>query len=158
MAETTEPRFTEVVFPFAPVPASRPRVGRWGTYYAKKYSSWRKEAEEVMASLPAMDPVMSGAVGVILRIAVPRPKTTARVYPDGDVDNYEKAIYDAITGAPKSKNLKVWKDDDQIVWSLPVKFYSPVSETRLVIYELGEQLPGPCSVLEVRIDGRSWGL
>ena len=31
-----------------PVPASRPRVTRWGTYYGKNYTRWRKAADDLL--------------------------------------------------------------------------------------------------------------
>jgi Holliday junction resolvase RusA-like endonuclease len=46
---------------------------------------------------------------------VPRPKTTKRLSPRGDVDNYFKTL-DSLNGT-------VWKDDDQIVWAIMVKDY-----------------------------------
>ena len=36
--------------PLNPVPASRPRVSKWGTYYPKRYATWKKDA---LKHLPA---------------------------------------------------------------------------------------------------------
>jgi len=40
---------------------------------------------------------------------VPRPKKTVKLRPSGDVDNYAKGIFDAIT-----QTKGYWEDDDQI--------------------------------------------
>lgn len=94
-----------------PVPASRPRVTRWGTYYAKTYKNWRVQAHDVIPVNPGMP--LEGNLSVDLKIIVTRPKTTKRRNPRGDIDNYAKAILDAITG--EKKNPKGWwNDDDQI--------------------------------------------
>ncbi len=92
--------------PIAPVPASRPRVTRWGTYYGKRYSAFRKEAEKVIDDHYAGTP-LSGALEVVVWFYCTKPKTTKRECPRGDVDNYVKAILDACNG-------KVWEDDTQI--------------------------------------------
>ena len=34
-----------VEFDIVPIPASRPRVTRWATYYGKKYSKFKEEME-----------------------------------------------------------------------------------------------------------------
>ena len=34
----------QLIIPLNPVPASRPRVGRWGVHYAKTYATWMKQA------------------------------------------------------------------------------------------------------------------
>tara|TARA_Y100001938_G_C7834967_1_gene303299 strand:- start:115 stop:495 length:381 start_codon:yes stop_codon:yes gene_type:complete len=93
--------------PIAPVPASRPRVSKWGTYYGKTYSSWRKEAAKVIDGLLENDP-LEGGLEVSLWFFCKKPKTTRREEPRGDVDNYIKAILDSCNG-------KVWVDDDQIL-------------------------------------------
>ncbi len=93
--------------PVAPVPASRPRVTRWGTYYGKNYTQFRKEAEEVMDDLAPGEP-LDGSLEVVVRFFCRKPKTTRRAEPGGDVDNYVKAILDSCNG-------KIWKDDDQIL-------------------------------------------
>jgi Holliday junction resolvase RusA-like endonuclease len=44
---------------------------------------------------------------------------TKRTYPRGDNDNYEKAIWDAVT-----KNKAAWNDDDQIILNITHKRYT----------------------------------
>ena len=93
--------------PIAPVPASRPRVSKWGTYYGKTYSAFRKEAAKVIDAELKNDP-LEGGLEVSLWFFCKKPKTTRREEPRGDVDNYIKAILDSCNG-------KVWVDDDQIL-------------------------------------------
>lgn len=101
--------------PVSPVPASRPRVSRWGTYYAKTYKKFREQAQEVM---PEIQRTFTGPLAVVTEFVVARPKTTKRDYPRGDNDNYEKAGWDAITSADG-----VWEDDDQIVFNTSIKIF-----------------------------------
>jgi Holliday junction resolvase RusA-like endonuclease len=91
-----------------PVPASRPRVSRWGTYYAKTYKNWMREAGEKLAELGTTSKYQ-GPVSVRIEHVVARPKTTDRDFPRGDVDNYAKATLDAVTKAGLA-----WDDDDQV--------------------------------------------
>ena len=93
--------------PIAPVPASRPRVSKWGTYYGKTYSAFRKEAAKVIDAELENDP-LEGGLEVSLWFFCKKPKTTRREEPRGDVDNYIKAILASCNG-------KVWVDDDQIL-------------------------------------------
>ena len=95
-----------------PVPASRPRVTRWGVYYTKTYAAWRKAIHKVLYNNPGR--ALEGNLAVVLTIRVEKPKTTKRDNPRGDLDNYEKAIYDAISGE-KGSPKGYWTDDDQIV-------------------------------------------
>jgi Holliday junction resolvase RusA-like endonuclease len=92
-----------------PVPAGRPRVTRWGTYYPKTYTTWLKENEPVVSQMETN--VLTGPVELCVEVICPPPKTkTDQVAPMGDVDNYAKGPMDLIT-----KLGKAWKDDRQIV-------------------------------------------
>lgn len=90
----------------APVPASRPRVSKWGTYYTGTYKRWMKDAE---ATIPEAEVTWQGNLSVTLDLVAVRPPTTKRDNPRGDIDNYIKAILDALT------KKGYWNDDDQIV-------------------------------------------
>lgn len=122
-----------LAIPLSPVPASRPRVSKWGTYYLKTYTQWMKQAK---LHLPdgVDDPPFTTGVAVLTEFIVKRPKTTKRDYPIGDVDNYEKAAWDAIT-----KCKSIWRDDDQILLSVSLKRYAKPDEepcTRVTVIEL----------------------
>lgn len=95
-----------------PVPASRPRVTRWGTYYAKTYKTWMQDAATHLKAHhkdPEGGP-LTGPLEVFIRFIIEKPRTSKREWPRGDVDNYAKAILDVIT-----KETNVWHDDDQVV-------------------------------------------
>lgn len=89
-----------------PVPASRPRVTRWGTYYSKTYKTWMQEADK---AIPQADHMITGHVRVRVRFYIEKPRTSKLSRPRGDIDNYLKAILDAIT------KKGYWQDDDEIV-------------------------------------------
>lgn len=106
-----------IFIPLEPVPASRPRLARSGrVYYSKRYASFRSEATRLLEAVE-WDPVfpVSGPLAVSVVFIRTRPKTTKRLAPRGDVDNYFKSL-DVL-------NKVVWKDDDQIVWTCVVKEY-----------------------------------
>lgn len=107
-----------LVIPENPVPASRPRVTRWGTYYSKTYKNWMKAAEKALAGFRSVYK-FDGPVAVLVVNVVARPKTSERDYPRGDTDNYAKASLDAIT-----KNATLWNDDDQVVVLLVTKRFA----------------------------------
>ncbi len=87
----------EVYLPLAPVPASRPRVSKWGTYYLKTYATWKSEADRMLkeAGEPGTEP-WDCAVYVLVTIGAKRPKKPVNPWPPPDVDNYAKANLDAV--------------------------------------------------------------
>lgn len=116
-------------FPFDPVPASRPKVSRWGVYYSKTYKTWRQLAEEHIKpgdlQLRPDDPVL-----VVIIAVVNRPKTSKAPFPKGDVDNYAKGPMDAIT-----KATGWWHDDKQVTWLLTGKrFAAPGENARTEVH------------------------
>lgn len=83
-----------VLVPITPVPASRPRVTKWGTYYSKTYKQWMHITASLVSessSLPIAAPVKATVL-----FAIPRSRTSTLIVPVGDGDNYEKAIYDLL--------------------------------------------------------------
>ena len=95
-------------FDTAPVPASRPRVSKFGTYYGKRYKAYRKAfSEEVAEFRMGFRPLLADRLRVSAVFTVPRPKTTKLRLPRGDIDNYLKALFDGC-------NELVWRDDVQI--------------------------------------------
>lgn len=130
MTTTSEPRaevtrhrgtFALTVLGLSPVPASRPRVTRWGTYYTKTYKAWIAAAEK---AIPQSRDPLTGPLTISVEFVVQRPKTSKRAYPKGDIDNYEKAVYDMLT------KRGYWHDDDQLVTTSTVtkRFTEPGEE------------------------------
>ena len=99
-----------VTFALNPVVASRPKVTRWGVYYGKNYTAWRKAA---MAVIAESTDTIGEYCTVLIEHIVQKPKTSKKDFPRGDVDNYAKAPLDILT----KKNF--WTDDDIVtgMWS-----------------------------------------
>jgi len=123
-----------LVVPLNPVPASRPRISRYGgVHYLKRYSDWKKAA---VHSLRSKDKPYfpDKPVAVMVEHIIRRPKTTKLRYPKCDVDNLDKAIFDALTSCKC-----IWTDDDQILMSLSFKRFTQPNEdegTKVTIIEL----------------------
>jgi Holliday junction resolvase RusA-like endonuclease len=105
----------------APVPASRPRVSRWGTYYAKNYAGWMKSAAKLLGG--EGDGATDAPLMVLVEQVVEKPRTSKLAFPRGDVDNFAKGPLDAITKAGR-----VWKDDNQIVGLVVFKRFAEKGE------------------------------
>lgn len=110
---------TEFFLLLDPVPASRPRVSKWGTYYAKTYKDWMKRAAEI---LPPLAFPHAGFLRVELEFIVRKPRTSKLHTPRGDIDNYAKAILDALTKADH------WGDDGQVVTLFASKRFAAPDE------------------------------
>ena len=104
-----------IVIPVPPVPASRPRVTRWGVYYGKTYKNWMIDAD---LSVPEAARPLPAPLRVDVEIVAARPKTTQRYSPRGDVDNFAKAALDALT------KKGYWRDDDDITELFVSKRYA----------------------------------
>lgn len=114
----------EIMIPLAPVPASRLRVGRWGTYYPKTYTKWKNEAARLLSRvIYSMCKPTEDAVYVAVHTVTKRPQKLVRRMPRPDVDNYVKAALDAITTAGF-----VWVDDNQVEVALTTKRYADEGE------------------------------
>ena len=89
----------EWVFPISPVAASRPRVTRYGAYFAGPYKRFREECDDVICSVlgPDFEPIRD------------------------PVDNFIKAIFD-------SMNKRLWVDDVQVVEVYASKQWAPKGE------------------------------
>ena len=106
----------DVRFNIIPVPASRPRVTRWSTYYGKKYTQFKKDMAVITADIKSIP--MTGNVFAELQFNVTIPKSWSKkkkeakngAYCDNhaDIDNYCKAILDSLNGV-------YYDDDKQIV-------------------------------------------
>jgi len=120
--------------PILPVPASRPRFTRSGrVYYGRRYTSFRKEAAALFSSakLPRSFP-LSGSLALSVEFLIPKPRTSKRSSPIGDIDNYFKTL-DVLNGV-------VWGDDDQLIWASMSKDYADTPSIRLEVARI-ERVP-----------------
>lgn len=94
--------------PLEPVPASRPRVSKWGTYHAKPYKNWLESAADFLQGVsPPFD--KGDHISAQVEIVCTRAATSKLTRPKGDIDNYVKATLDAINHAEG-----YWEDDVQV--------------------------------------------
>ena len=112
-----------------PSPSSRPRVAKFGTYYAKTYQQFLAACRKQMAAGKPSAP-LEGDLWVFLDVAVARPKKTVRVRPVGDVDNYAKGPLDGAKGF-------LWGDDDQVMLLTVQKRWAAPDEPPGVFLEVG---------------------
>lgn len=82
------------------------------------------------------------AASVVFTVA--RPKTTKRLSPRGDVDNYFKSL-DVF-------NEILWGDDDQLVWASMAKEYGDLPGIRLEMMEI-ERIPEARTLPELWVKG-----
>lgn len=96
------------------VPASRPRISKWGAYYGKRYTAFRKAAPEAIqeaiknSGVSHKDLPLTQTLECDFIFRIQQPKSTKLDYPRCDVDNLLKAIQDSIQGI-------LIVDDNQIV-------------------------------------------
>ncbi|WP_160329587.1 RusA family crossover junction endodeoxyribonuclease [Lysobacter capsici] len=123
-----------LVFPIEPLPASRPRVTKWGTYIAKPYKGWLAEAAKYLKTVNAVVP--EGPLVVVVEVVCTKARTSKLVTPKGDIDNYLKAPLDAITHA------KLWEDDKWVTTVIASKRFAATGEsahTSVRIYATAQQ-------------------
>lgn len=106
----------KLVFDIVPVPASRPRVMRWGVYYQKTYLQFREDMDKLL--LGYRGNLIAKPIRTDVTFWMPFPASYSKKkrseligkYYVGvcDLDNLEKAIYDSLNGV-------VWADDKQVV-------------------------------------------
>lgn len=94
-----------------PVPASRPRVSKWGTYYGKRHKAFRSAALALLSEMREQGNLpqapKGGRLWVRVGFHVQRPKTSKLTEPRGDIDNYIKILLDCCNG-------HLWEDDVQV--------------------------------------------
>jgi len=96
--------------PVKPVPASRPRVTKWGTYFTKTYIDFRNEMYIFLNRIKEKHPVCDKTYAVEIEFICRKPLSPSNPYPVGDVDNFLKGPLDAIT-----KVGMFWVDDVQVL-------------------------------------------
>lgn len=111
------------------MPAPRPRFvvrGRFAqAYMPKEYDAWKDRAVEFVRGVNdrPLEP-FTGPCAAHLTVRVAKPKTTKLEQPAPDVDNYAKAVLDAIT-----QSGVFWADDKQVTTLVVHKTWANADET-----------------------------
>lgn len=119
----------EVTLGLDPVPASRPKVSKWGVYYSQTYMKWKLAAK---AFFPPIYKQMKGPTGVSIEIVCKRPMKITNPIPTGDVDNFSKAVLDAVNDA------RIWDDDKNVVYLQVYKRYAEKGEQARTVVNIHE--------------------
>ena len=115
----------KMIFNIAPVPAARPRVTRWSTFFPKKYTQFRKDFALILDELDVE--LAEGLLYAKLDFFMQIPKGWSNKkklakegkYADNnvDVDNLVKACLDSCEGV-------FYENDKQVAMIRARKFYS----------------------------------
>ena len=126
-------------FNITPVPASRPRVTRYGTYFPKKYTLFRKQFSELLDGITT--PTNDGLLSVRLDFYVQIPKSWSKKKTkemegkycsnNADLDNYCKAALDGLEG-------RYYENDKQVAMIRARKFYSTNARIEFSITHIEE--------------------
>ena len=126
-----------VSFEINPTPASRPRVTRWGTFYGKKYKGFRKDMDELLSDTDKE--WLEGLIFADMTFFVGIPKSWSKKKKklksgqwcdnNADLDNYEKAILDSLSGA-------YFHDDRQIVQQQSKKIWADTGSIKIILEEV----------------------
>ena len=112
-------------FDISPVPASRPRVSRWSTYYPKKYTKFKTDMEALTSELNTTPCETLVCVSIDFMVEIPKSWSKKKKEKhdntycnnNADIDNYIKAILDSL-------NSVFFIDDKQVVEIFARKIYS----------------------------------
>lgn len=85
-------------------------------YSPKEYKDWQKQAASLLSKVEAPAAPFEGPLEVEVLIFAERPKTTKLPHPKPDIDNYVKAVLDAIT-----VDGRFWSDDTQVAHLVATK-------------------------------------
>tara|TARA_R100001480_G_scaffold47655_3_gene60691 strand:- start:681 stop:1142 length:462 start_codon:yes stop_codon:yes gene_type:complete len=127
-------------FDIVPVPASRPKVTRWTTYYGKKYSKFREEMGKLTEDIKFIPFKGNIYAQLTFYIKIPmswskkkkKAKNGAYCDNNADIDNYCKAILDSLNGV-------YYEDDRQIVMLKAIMFWSKDPKIKCKFIQLDEQ-------------------
>ena len=114
-----------ITFEVDPCPASRPRVTRWSTYYPKRYTKFKKDMQALTSEMETTlsENLLSVHVDFYIKMhkswSKKKTEKLANTYcsNNSDIDNYIKAILDALNGV-------LFIDDKQVVEIFARKIYS----------------------------------
>ena len=113
----------DVIFDISgrPVPASRPKVTKFSTYYPKAHTAYAEYLRQVLLTIPSF--ITDKPVEVRLLCVMPRYKGSDHPVYRADVDNLAKLPMDCMT-----KAQRFWKDDDLIVNLVAMKRFAREGE------------------------------
>ena len=133
-----------LTFNINPVPASRPRVTRWGTFYGKKYKEFKREMGVMLieSDRPSLvNPVLwlEDLISADMTFFVPMARSWSKKKKslkngqfcdnNADLDNYEKAILDSLNGI-------YFNDDRQIVQQKSQKIWAEIGSIKIILKEI----------------------
>lgn len=115
----------EFYIPVPPVPASRPKVARFGTYYSKRHQQYVKDFSSWMTVVRPRWRFLGKEERLIvgLEFVCSRPKKVVNPAPSYDIDNLSKLPLDCMTSAEI-----FWHDDSQIELLIAHKRYAKERE------------------------------
>jgi Holliday junction resolvase RusA-like endonuclease len=122
----------DIILDIDPIPCPRPRIMTRGkfahAYYPKSYKDWKEAAATKIGKLQGdLHTPIAGPLRVSIHCYVTRPKTSKLTHPKPDVDNYAKAVMDALTSA------EVWGDDCQVVSLIVTKKWAATGSIHISI-------------------------
>ena len=129
----------KVVLYVAPVPASRPRVTRWSTFFPKKYTAFKVAMTKLTENIIFTPTNKLIYVQVTFYVAMPKSWSKKKKLAkngkfcdnNADIDNYIKAVLDSLEGV-------YYENDKQIVMVRARKYYSETPRIEYTQDELEE--------------------
>lgn len=114
-----------IFIPVRPVPASRPRVGKYGAYYTENYANFRDECKSFLSKfyVRELHRATTDIYKVEIEFICQSPKKKSNAYPRGDIDNFIKGPLDVLTHCGF-----FWEDDVQITEIKATKRYAEGNE------------------------------
>jgi|TARA_B110000093_G_scaffold28792_1_gene28631 Holliday junction resolvase RusA-like endonuclease len=118
-----EPQYLYI--PIPPVPASRPKVAKFGVYYGKRHKEYMKSFAAFLKVMPPQWTYLpeDKRLFIIIEFACKRLKCPSKVLPRYDIDNLMKLPLDCMTSSDM-----FWKDDCQIEALVARKRYAEPNE------------------------------
>ena len=94
--------------PTMPKTKARPRLTRSGHAYTPKSTADAELLIKLAVARQWRQKPVTGALSLMLRVYLPKPKRSKMTYPKGDTDNFLKLVLDSL-------NNLVYVDDTQVV-------------------------------------------
>lgn len=130
---------TRFEVPGKPVPASRPKVSKFGTYYPKAHTMHSEYLRKYLMEVPAF-PVADPVEVRILNVMQPYATSDHPVH-RADVDNLAKLPLDMMTKSVDTEGVqRFWTDDNLIVNLVTLKRFAREGEephTKVRIINIG---------------------